>query len=128
MDLALLKYTKTHEWVRVEGDVVTMGITDFAVSALTDLVYLGLPETGTSVEAGDTLGEIESVKAVSDLYSPFSGEVIESNVSLGDDLDALSDDPFGKGWLVKLKVSDTSAAESLLDRTAYEAHCESEAD
>ena len=128
MDLALLKYTKTHEWVRVDGDVVTIGITDFAVDLLTDLVYLGLPETGTSVDAGDTLGEIESVKAVSDLYSPFSGEVIESNAALIDDLDALSDDPFGNGWLIKLKVSDVSAAEGLLDRTAYEAHCAAEAD
>ena len=128
MDLALLKYTKTHEWVCVDGDVVTIGITDFAVDLLTDLVYLGLPETGTSVDAGDTLGEIESVKAVSDLYSPFSGEVIESNAVLIDDLDALSDDPFGNGWLIKLKVSDASAAEGLLDRTAYEAHCAAEAD
>ena len=126
MDPATLKYTKTHEWVAVENDVATIGLTDFAVNALTDLVYIDLPEVGTQLEAGQTFGEVESVKAVSDLYTPVSGEVVEANTSLADDLDALSQDPFGRGWLIRLKMTDPSGLEGLMDRKAYEAHCEAE--
>jgi glycine cleavage system H protein len=127
MDPADLKYAKTHEWVHVEGDVATVGISDFAVKALTDLVYIGLPETGKTVVAGETFGEVESVKAVSDLYAPVSGEVIGVNDSLSDDLDALSDDPYGRGWMLKIRVSDASALDSLMNRKQYESHCESAA-
>ena len=92
MDPAALKYAKTHEWVHVAGDVATIGISDFAVKELTDLVYIDLPEIGTLINAGETFGEVESVKAVSDLYLPISGEVIEVNSSLADDLGILSRD------------------------------------
>ena len=123
---AELKYSKTHEWIRVEDDTATVGITDFAVNQLTDLVYVDLPEVGATFSAGDVFGEVESVKAVSDLYAPLSGEVIEVNEPLTDDLATLSDDPFNQGWLVKLKFSDPSELEQLLDRAAYERHCAAE--
>lgn len=126
MDPADLKYTKTHEWIHLEEDVATLGITDFAVKQLTDLVYIDLPESGQTLEAGDTFGEVESVKAVSDLYTPIGGEVIEVNTALADDLGVLSDDPYEEGWMVKLRVSDPSPLEGLMDREAYEAHCAAE--
>lgn len=127
MDVANLKYAKSHEWVRVEGDVATVGITDFAVKQLTDLVYIDLPNVGRTVQAGETFGEVESVKAVSDLYAPVTGEVVESNQGLADDLDALSQDPFGRGWMVKLRIADPAGLDQLMDRAAYEQHCASEA-
>ncbi len=127
MDLSALRYAKTHEWTRVEGDVATIGITDFAVKALTDLVYVDLPAVGKKVNAGDELGEVESVKAVSDIYAPVSGEVIEVNTRLPDDLDLLSKDAFGKGWMVKIRLSNPADTNQLMDRTAYEAHCAHEA-
>lgn len=126
MDPATLKYAKSHEWVAVEGDVATIGITDFAVAALTDLVYIDLPSTGTKLSAGETFGEVESVKAVSDLYAPVDGEIVEVNDGLEDDLDALSEDPFGRGWFIKVQISDPSNLGQLLDKAAYDAHCESE--
>lgn len=126
MDPASLKYTKTHEWIHADGDMVTMGITDFAVKQLTDLVYIDLPEPGRTVEAGEAFGEVESVKAVSDLYAPVAGEVTEVNESLPDNLETLSEDPYGQGWLVRLKVSDPGSLEGLLDRASYEKHCASE--
>ncbi|HAA49258.1 MAG TPA: glycine cleavage system protein H, partial [Planctomycetaceae bacterium] len=101
------------------------GITDFAVEALTDLVYVELPELGRTLNAGEIFGEVESVKAVSDLYAPIAGEVIEINSELPDDLDALSEDPFGRGWMIKLTVTDDSAADALLDEPGYQAHCQS---
>lgn len=127
MDLASLRYAKTHEWVRVDGDVATIGITDFAVKALTDLVYVDLPAVGKRVAIGDTLGEVESVKAVSDIYAPINGEIIEVNSPLADDLDLLSKDAFGKGWMVKVRMSNAAEVNALMDRAAYEAHCASEA-
>ena len=127
MDPTSLKYAKTHEWTHLEGDVATVGITDFAVKALTDLVYIDLPEAGRSFSAGEAFGEVESVKAVSDLYCPVTGEVIEVNESLSDDLDALSEDPFGRGWMIKIKIADGAALAHLLDLAAYEAHCASDA-
>ena len=127
MDLESLKYAKTHEWVAVDGDTATVGITDFAVTALTDLVYVDLPAAGSSATAGETFGEVESVKAVSDLYAPVSGEIVEVNEGLPDDLDALSEDAFGRGWLVKIKLSDAGQLENLLSRADYVKHCESEA-
>lgn len=126
MDLTALKYARTHEWVAVDGDVATIGITDFAVKALTDLVYVDLPATGTQVAVGDNCGEVESVKAVSDLYAPVSGEIVAVNESIADDLDALSDDPFGRGWLLKIRMTRPDDLHQLLDRAAYEQHCQSE--
>ncbi|MFP6762234.1 MAG: glycine cleavage system protein GcvH [Planctomycetaceae bacterium] len=126
MDLESLKYAKTHEWVSVEGDVATIGITDFAVTALTDLVYVDLPAVGSQATAGQIFGEVESVKAVSDLYSPVSGDVVEVNDGLADDLDALSEDAFGRGWMIRVKFSGTGQLEQLLDRSSYVQHCESE--
>ncbi len=126
MDPAVLKYTRTHEWIHVEGDVATVGISDFAVKQLTDLVYIDLPDIGKSLSAGEVFGEVESVKAVSDLIAPLAGEVVEVNESLADDLAALSDDPFGKGWILKVKVTDAAALGGLFDRARYEQHCASE--
>lgn len=126
MDVSALKYTKSHEWLHLDGETATIGITDFAVKQLTDLVFIDLPSVGQKVSAGSTFGEVESVKAVSDLYAPLSGEIVEANEALADDLGALSDDPFGNGWIIKMKVDDLSAADALLDRKAYEAHCATE--
>ena len=105
----------------------TIGISDFAVRQLTDLVYIELPESGRSLQAGDVFGVVESVKAASDLYAPVAGEVTSANTALEDDLAVLSDDPFGRGWMIKLKVADASAVSSLMDYAAYQEHCGSEA-
>jgi glycine cleavage system H protein len=126
MDLASLKYAKSHEWVAVEGDIATIGITDFAVKALTDLVYVDLPAVGASVGVGDNCGEVESVKAVSDLYAPVSGEIVEVNEQLADNLDLLSDDAFGAGWILKIKMASPADLDNLLDRAAYEQNCQDE--
>lgn len=117
------RYAKTHEWLAINGDVGTIGITDFAVKELTDLVYMGLPNVGKKLNAGDVFGEIESVKAVSDLYAPVSGEVIEVNSNLPNDLDLLSKDAFGKGWLIKVRLSNPAEAENLFDAATYEKQC-----
>ena len=122
MDPKSLKYAKTDEWVHLDGDVATIGITDFAVKALTDLVYIDLPPAGKKLKAGEPFGVVESVKAASDMYSPVTGEVIESNAKLGDDLAKLSDDPFGGGWLIKVKVADRTLSADLMDRAGYEKH------
>lgn len=113
------KYLKSHEWCKIEGNVATIGISDYAVSHLSDLVFLDLPEVGTQVATGKSFAEIESVKAVSDIYSPVTGEVIEVNDTLPDQLDTLKDDAFGAGWMVKVKF--TVKDPSLLDAEAYEA-------
>jgi len=121
------RYAETHEWVRMEGDLAVVGITDFAVEQLSDLVFADLPRVGTEVAKGGKLGEIESVKAVSDLYAPVSGTVKEVNEALANDLDALAKSPFGDGWMVKLAPSDASEMDGLLDAEAYEKHVRSEA-
>ena len=126
MDPAALRYAKTHEWVRMEGDLATVGITDFAVQQLTDLVYIELPPVGKKFNAGEPFGVVESVKAASDLYAPLGGEVVEVNSELESNLQLLSDDPFGGGWMIRLKVSDPAAADRLLDQSAYQQHCASE--
>ncbi len=123
MDPTTLRYARTHEWVHQEEDVVTIGISDFAVKELTDLVYIDLPAVGQSFEQGQTIGEVESVKAVSDLYAPVSGEVIEINESLPDNLQALSDDPYGDGWVAKLRLADGASLGDLMDHAAYQKHC-----
>jgi glycine cleavage system H protein len=126
MDPKTLKFTKTHEWVHAEGDQATIGISDFAVKQLTDLVFIELPEVGSALDAGEVFGEVESVKAVSDLYAPVAGEVVAVNSPLRDDLAALSEDPFGKGWILKLKLSDPAQVDRLLDYESYSQYCESE--
>jgi glycine cleavage system H protein len=126
-----LLYSKTHEWIHVETQssgekVVTVGLSAFALEALTDLVFIDLPEVGRQVESGASFGEIESVKAVSDLYSPVDGEVMEVNTPLADNLDKLSDDPYDNGWFVKIKVTDDAGLEQLLDYAAYQKQCAEE--
>jgi glycine cleavage system H protein len=128
MDLNALKYTTSHEWIGLQGDTATVGITDFAVKQLTDLVHIELPRVGRNIRQGETFGEVESVKAVSDLYCPLTGEITAVNEALADDLGVLSDDPFGKGWMIKVKVADPSSVAKLLDRSAYEAHCADESE
>ncbi len=120
------KYTKTHEWVVVKGDLGIVGITDYAVEHLSDLVYVELPPVGTQVAQGEAFGEIESVKAVIDLSAPVSGEVIEINESLPDQLEVLSDDTYGGGWMIKVKLSGTGDIETLMDLEAYNKFCETE--
>jgi glycine cleavage system H protein len=126
MDINSLKYARSHEWVAVEGKTATIGITDFAVHQLTDLVHIELPKVGRTIRQGETFGEVESVKAVSDLYAPLSGEITAVNDKLADDLGVLSDDPFGKGWVIRVTVTDPSSLAELMDRKAYEAHCAEE--
>jgi glycine cleavage system H protein len=127
VDKSAARYLKSHEWAGLDGDVATVGITDFAVGQLTDLTYVELPKVGSTVTQGERFGEVESVKAVSDLYSPVTGEVVAVNESLEEDVAPLSDDPFGAGWLMKVRVADRSAFDGLLDRSTYEAHCASDA-
>jgi glycine cleavage system H protein len=116
-----LKFAKTHEWVRSDaGGVVTVGISSYAVEALTDLVFMQLPAVGKRVKAGESFGEIESVKAVSDLYAPVSGEVVEVNAALPGKLETLGKDPYGEGWVVRIKPDNPADLDSLLDRAAYE--------
>ena len=122
-----LLFAPTHEWIHVEKGgkpVGTVGISAFAVEQLSDLVFLELPEVGRQVKAGESLGEIESVKSVSDIYSPVSGEVIEVNSGLPDKLETLQEDAFGAGWIVKLRVTDQSELDKLLDYAAYQKQCE----
>jgi glycine cleavage system H protein len=127
-----LLYAKTHEWVHLEKDahgqnLATVGISAFAVEALTDLVYMQLPEVGRKLTAGETFGEIESVKAVSDLYSPVDGEVVAVNKELPNQLETLNADPYGAGWLVKLRLTSESALKELMDYKAYQKQCAEEA-
>ena len=126
-----LLYAKTHEWAHVkrtdDGTVATVGISAFAIEQLTDLVYMDLPEVGKNLLAGDSLGEVESVKAVSDIYSPVTGEVIEVNTGLPDALETLGDDPYGAGWIAKIKVTDEGPIAELMNYQAYQAQCAEEA-
>lgn len=116
-----LKYTKEHEWLRDNGDgTATIGITDFAQSELGDIVFVELEEAGETYNQDDVFGTIEAVKTVSDLYMPVSGEVIELNEALADDPETVNEDPYGKGWLIKIKISDASELEALLSADAYQ--------
>lgn len=117
-------YTKGHEWIKVEGDKATVGITDFAQSQLGDVVYVELPKVGDKLEAHQSLGVVESVKAVSDVYSPVSGEVLEVNERLNDDPEILNKDPHSKGWIIKLKIKDKSELEELMSASEYEKYLE----
>lgn len=116
-----LKYAKSHEWLRLEGDVATIGITDFAQSELGDVVYVDLPEAGRVLGAGDSFGSVESVKTVSDVYAPVAGEVVEVNGALGSQSELVNEDPYGKGWMIKIRVEDASTADGLLDGDGYAA-------
>jgi glycine cleavage system H protein len=120
MDLKTLKYAPTHEWALLEGNIATVGISKFAVDQLTDLIMIELPSPGTRVAAGKSFGEIESVKAVSDLYAPLAGEVIEVNKQVTSNVSLLAEDPYDTGWLIKIKVDQPVDTSGLMDLDAYE--------
>ena len=115
-----LHYSKDHEWVRVEGDVATIGITDYAQQKLVDIVYVELPRVGETFEAHNSFGTVESVKATSDVFTPVSGEIVEVNEGLPDDTEKFKTDPYGEAWLVKLRLSDRSQVDGLLTAAEYE--------
>lgn len=116
-----LRYTNEHEWVRVEGDTGTIGITDYAQDMLGDVVYLDLPAAGANVAQHDKMGEIESVKAVSDLYSPVGGEIVEVNQEAVDSPELVNSEPYGRGWMIKVRLSNASEAGALMSAEEYEA-------
>ena len=120
-DQTALQYTADHEWILVEGDTVTVGITDHAAEQLGDVVYVELPAVGTATTAGEQIGEIESTKSVGELFAPIEGEVVAINDAVVDAPDTVNQDPFGAGWLVKLKVEGTSFPEDLMDHDTYRA-------
>ena len=115
-----LRYTKEHEWVRVEGDVATVGVTQYAADQLGDVVFVDLPESGRSLEQFGTFGVVESVKAVSDLFAPLSGEVVEANAALTSQPELVNSEPYGAGWMLKLRVADAKQVDELLDAAAYD--------
>lgn len=115
-----LLYHAEHDWAKIDGDVATFGITWFAQDALGEVVFFDPPEVGSTVTAGESYAEVESVKAVSDVIAPLSGEIVEVNTALGDTPDAINNDPYGDGWMVKVKLSDQSELDGLLDASAYE--------
>jgi len=115
-----LKYTKDHEWARVQGTLATIGITDYAQHELGDIVYVELPEVGAVVKQGGSFGEIEAVKTVAALYAPVSGKVASVNTALADKADAINSDPYGQGWIIKIELSDPSEVKRLMDATAYQ--------
>ena len=117
---ANLKYTKEHEWVRVEGEEAVVGITDFAQRELGDIVYVEVETKGESLNKDEVFGTVEAVKTVSDLFMPLSGEVLEVNSELEDSPESVNDDPYGKGWMIKIRISDKSELNGLLDASAYE--------
>lgn len=117
---ANLRYLETHEWVRLDDDVITVGITDFAQSQLSELTFVELPQIGDSFEADDEVAVIESVKAASDIYAPVEGEVIEVNETLEDSPELINNDPFGEGWIYKMRVKDPFAVSALLSVSEYE--------
>ena len=127
MDPTDLKYTKDHEWVRVEGGTGTVGITDYAQKQLGDVVYVELPEKGRTLEEHETFGTVESVKAVSELFSPVAGEVVDANIALVDSPEKLNTDPYGTAWMIKVRLSDAKAVAGLMDAAAYRKYVESEA-
>jgi glycine cleavage system H protein len=118
-----LKYTEDHEWISIEGDIATIGITDFAQSSLGDIVFVELPEEGEKLEATNSFGVVESIKSVSDLYTPLTGEVIEKNTIVEETPESLNEDAFG-AWLVKIKLENTEELNSLMDSKTYTEYCE----
>lgn len=126
-DLSNYRFTKTHEWVRIDGDQAVIGITDHAQDQLGDVVHVEFPEVGAQATAGESIAEIESVKAVSDIYSPVSGEVVAINEEIGDDTaGVINEDPYGAGWLFRVAMSNPAEVEALMDEAAYSAFLESE--
>jgi len=121
-----LRYTKDHEWIRVAGDVGTVGITDHAQEELGDIVYVELPKVGAALEQSAVFGSVESVKAVSDIYSPAGGEVVEANQTLADAPEKVNDDPYGDGWIMKLKLSAPAQVESLMTAAQYQEYVAAE--
>jgi glycine cleavage system H protein len=119
-------YTKDHEWIRVEGETGTVGITDHAQNSLGDVVYVELPAAGASFDAGAAFGSVESVKAVSELYLPVAGEVVESNAALADSPELVNEDPHGKGWMVTIKIGDLGALSGLMRAADYELYAKEE--
>lgn len=117
---AELKYTKDHEWIKIEDNIATVGITDFAQGELGDIVYVDVDTLDDSVEEGEVFGSVEAVKTVSDLFMPLSGEIIEFNETLEDDPELVNSDPYNKGWMIKINISDSSQIETLLDAEAYQ--------
>src|SRR5437868_2189052 len=126
MDPKKLRYAKSHEWASLEGDVCTVGITPFAVEQLTDIIYIELPDVGDHTFAGDSFGEIESVKAVSDLYAPVNGEVSEINEKLLEDPTSITKDPYKEGWMIKIKVEPGTSLNHLMSQEQYEKQIASE--
>ncbi|MCA9913482.1 MAG: glycine cleavage system protein GcvH [Anaerolineae bacterium] len=120
-----LKYAQSDEWVRVEGDTATIGISDFAQDALNDLVYAEFKEVGETLAVGETFGEIESVKAASEVYMPIAGEIIAVNDELESEPEIVNEDPYGNGWMIKVRITDDSNLANLMDAAAYKEFCES---
>jgi len=120
-----LKYAESDEWIRIEGDTATIGISDYAQDSLNDLVYVEFKEAGTSLEQGEGFGEIESVKAASEVYMPVAGEIIEVNEELEGEPETVNQDPYGKGWMIKIRITDDSNLANLMDAAAYKELCES---
>ena len=116
---AALRYTEEHEWVRIDGDIAIIGVTDFAQDALTDVVWVELPEVGASVAAMESCGSVESVKSVSEIYAPLAGEITEANESLEDAPEQINQDPYGEGWIWKMTISDAGELGALLDAAGY---------
>ncbi|MEX2350473.1 MAG: glycine cleavage system protein GcvH [Flavobacteriaceae bacterium] len=114
-----LKYTKDHEWIKIDGDIATVGITDFAQKELGDIVYVEVDTVGESLQVEEVFGTVEAVKTVSDLFSPLSGEIMEFNEQLDSEPEKVNTDPYGEGWMIKIKISDTSEIEKLMDDKAY---------
>ncbi|MDQ2653317.1 MAG: glycine cleavage system protein GcvH [Chloroflexota bacterium] len=121
------RYTRTHEWVSLDGDVATIGVTDFAQSELGDITYLDLPEVGTAITENAALGVVESVKAANDIFSPVDGEVVQRNDAAIDAPETVNSSPYGEAWLVKVRISDPAKFEALMDAAAYDAFAESAA-
>lgn len=126
MDPKTLRYAKTHEWASLEGDICTIGLTQFAVEQLTDIIYIDMPDIDDPVASGDSFGEIESVKAVSDLYSPVTGDITAVNEKLESDPTLISQEPFGKGWLIKVKVPKGTTLDHLMSYDQYQQQIASE--
>lgn len=116
-----LKYDREHEWVRLEGDVAVIGISHFAQDQLGEVVYVDLPSAGDAITAGGSFGEVESVKSVSELFSPVTGEIVEVNDALSDAPETVNEDPYGDGWMIKVKLEDPSEVDALMDADTYEA-------
>ncbi len=113
------KYSESHEWHKLDGDVLTLGITSFAVDQLTDLTFVEMKPAGTTIDAGDAIGEVESVKTTSDIYCAVAGEVVETNAELESNPGLVNEDPYGAGWLVKVRISDPSGMDALMDADTY---------